>query len=60
MDGNERTSFVVAVTFLAMNGHELPRDDIVNTVSWLKLAGGEMDESAFAAWLRAQIRPDSA
>ncbi|ACL62482.1 type II toxin-antitoxin system death-on-curing family toxin [Methylobacterium nodulans] len=57
IDGNKRTSFVVTLLFLHMNGFVLtaPQSDRVTT--WLSIAAGEMDEAAIAAWLRANTRP---
>ena len=51
LDGNKRAAYVVAVTFLALNGVTCAPDgaDIVNTLT--ALAAGELTEEAFAAWL---------
>ena len=56
-DGNKRTSFVVCLTFLAVNGAELLVDDDANIATWLALAEGSLDETALADWLRARMRP---
>ena len=53
VDGNKRTGFLAAYTFLALNGQELyaPEADAVATV--LDLAAGKIDEAQFSAWLKA-------
>ena len=56
-DGNKRTSFVVCLTFLALNGAELLVDDAGNIATWLALAEGSLDEATLADWLRARMRP---
>ncbi|MDP2810163.1 MAG: type II toxin-antitoxin system death-on-curing family toxin [Rhodocyclaceae bacterium] len=53
IDGNKRTAFVCVELFLAMNGHDLKATDADCVLTMLAVAVGEMDESAFAAWLRA-------
>lgn len=57
LDGNKRTAWVVAETFLLKNGYELiARDeDGVNTM--LAVADGTMSEPELAVWFRAYIRP---
>ena len=55
-DGNKRTSFVVCVTFLALNGAELPIDDDAYIATWLVLADGSLDETALADCPRARMR----
>jgi death-on-curing protein len=50
VDGNERTAFIVSVTFLRLNGLQLiaPKEDRVLTF-W-KLAAGEISETELAVW----------
>jgi len=57
VDGNKRTGFLAAYTFLALNGWRLiaPEASVVATV--LAVASGEIDEAEFAAWLKVQSRP---
>ena len=55
-DGNKRTSFVVCLTFLALDGAALSVDDEANIATWLGLAEGSLDEAALADWLRARMR----
>ncbi len=54
-DGNKRTAFVCTELFLALNGYDLTADDVSCVTTMLSLAAGEIDEAAFAAWLRAHI-----
>lgn len=50
-DGNKRAAYVVAVTFLELNGVAChpPQPEIVETM--VRLAEGTMSEADFAAWL---------
>jgi death-on-curing protein len=57
IDGNKRTAFVCTELLLALNGMELFADDLACVVTMLAVAAGEMDEAAFASWLRASSRP---
>ena len=56
IDGNKRTGFVVAVTFLECNGWHLEASEVDATVCTLALAAGEMSESAYAEWLKANSK----
>jgi death-on-curing protein len=59
-DGNKRIAFVVAAVFLALNGHELEAAEPEVVSVMLALAAGELDEPAFAAWIRARtVRSES-
>jgi death-on-curing protein len=57
IDGNKRTAFVSAATFLYDHGHDLDADDAETVRAVLELAAGRMGAAAFAAWLRARARP---
>lgn len=57
IDGNKRTAFVCTELFLALNGRELTADDASCVATTLALAAGDLDEAAFAAWLRAHTAP---
>ncbi len=57
IDGNKRTAFVCTELFLELNGLELTADDLSCVTTMLAVAKGALDEHAFAAWLRARIRP---
>lgn len=53
IDGNKRTAFVAAEVFLELNGMVLAASDGECVLTMLRLAAGEIEEDAFAAWLRA-------
>lgn len=57
VDGNKRISFVACLTFLRLNGFDLPPDDDANIATWLALASGDLSEPGLASWLRARILP---
>ncbi|MEY4691511.1 MAG: hypothetical protein RIT19_1836 [Verrucomicrobiota bacterium] len=56
MDGNKRAGFVVAVTFLQLNGWCLEAGEADAVLRTLALAAGEMSEGDYAAWLKANSR----
>jgi len=56
IDGNKRTGFVIGVLFLEMNGYRLTASEEDATQAVLGLAAGTLDEAAFAAWLRANVK----
>ena len=53
VDGNKRTGFIVAATFLDVNGWELAATEESVVVNTLAMAAGELDEAGYAAWLKA-------
>ena len=55
VDGNKRTSLVVAELFLALNGAALSASDSELVVTWLALASGEIEEGELAGWLRERM-----
>ena len=57
VDGNKRTGFMSAYVFMAENGLRLtvPEAEVVHIVTLL--AASELDEAAFAAWLREHGEP---
>lgn len=55
VDGNKRTAFAAAAVFLYDHGHDIETDAAAAVQSMLDLSAGDMTESAFATWLRAQI-----
>lgn len=57
LDGNKRTAWVVAETFLLKNGYELIARDQDGVTTMLAVADGSMPEQEFAIWLRTYIRP---
>jgi len=56
VDGNKRTAFVAVELFLALNGFELSAGDADCVLTMLAVAAGDLDELAFAAWIRAHAR----
>ena len=59
IDGNKRTAFVAVELFLDLNGFGLTADDAGCVLTMLALAAGQMDEAAFARWLRQHRRKES-
>lgn len=57
IDGNKRTAFVCTELFIELNGAHLMADDADCVRIMLALAAGEIEEAAFAAWLRAHVVP---
>jgi death-on-curing protein len=55
-DGNKRTGFLAAVLFLELNGFRFVASEVDVVIQTLALAASEIDERAFAAWLRANVR----
>lgn len=56
IDGNKRTGYVAAELFLALNGYAMTASDESATLTTLALAAGDLDEAAFAAWLRRHLQ----
>lgn len=54
-DGNKRTAWILARLFLLDNGVKLRFDPIEAVRAVERLAGSEMSETDFAAWLRARV-----
>ena len=57
LDGNKRTAWVVAETFLLKNGYELVASDRDGVTTMLAVADGKMSETELALWFRTYIRP---
>ena len=57
VDGNKRAAFLAVGLFLAVNAHRLHATQAEATLTMLAVAGGEMDENAFAQWIRDHIQP---
>jgi len=55
IDGNERTAWVLARLFLALNGHDLrfPAEEAIGMM--LSLASGALAEEQVAAWFRSRL-----
>jgi len=57
IDGNKRTAFASVETFLQLNGRRLRAPDEACILQMLLLAAGEIDEVAYANWIRAHLTP---
>ncbi|MBY6058260.1 type II toxin-antitoxin system death-on-curing family toxin [Leisingera daeponensis] len=57
VDGNKRTAFVTAVTFLRLNGYQFRPDPVEGVRMMEDLATGDVDEARFAQWLTAGMQP---
>ena len=57
VDGNKRTAFLAAYTFLGLNGLDLHAPEAEAVVMTLGLAAGEIDEDGYAAWLGDRSQP---
>ena len=57
LDGNKRTSLVVAELFLALNGVELVAGDAESVTTFLQLAAGDLTEDALAEWIEKHSVP---
>ena len=57
VDGNKRAAFLAAGLFVLLNGKRLRATQVDATRTVLALAAGELDEAAFAAWLRTHLQP---
>jgi len=53
LDGNKRTSLVVAELFLDLNGCELIATDVECVTTFLQLAAGDLTEEQLAEWIAA-------
>ncbi|GGE28293.1 death on curing protein [Gemmobacter megaterium] len=58
VDGNKRTAFVAAFTFLRLNGHPLRPEPLAGVRMMENLASGNVTEKDFAEWLRTLEAPD--
>ncbi len=56
IDGNKRTAFVAVELFLVLNGFDLLASDADCVLTMLAVAAGELDEAAFAAWIRTNSK----
>jgi death-on-curing protein len=57
VDGNKRTGFLAAYTFLYINGWELAASEVEAAVVTLTLAAGNMAEAEFSEWLKKESNP---
>jgi death-on-curing protein len=56
IDGNKRTGFVVGVLFLELNGYRFVASEEDAAQAVLSLAAKTLEETAFAAWMRANVK----
>jgi death on curing protein len=56
MDGNKRTSLVIAELFLSLNGIELTASNEAVVITWLKLAAGDISEIGLEDWITKNSR----
>lgn len=52
IDGNKRTGFMVAYTFLTRNGLEFVASESVAAAAVIALAANELTEAQFSDWLK--------
>ena len=57
VDGNKRAAFLAVGLFLALNGQRLTATQVEATQAILAVASGDLDEPAFAQWLREHSAP---
>src|SRR5687767_9792205 len=57
VDGNKRTGFLAAYTFLDRNGLKLTATEVDATITTLALAASELSEEQYAEWLAANAVP---
>ncbi len=57
IDGNKRTGFMVAYTFLTRNGIRFAAHEAAAAAAVLALAAREMGEAEFAVWLKRSSKP---
>lgn len=56
VDGNQRTAWLLAATFLDLNGYDVDAQMSDALQAMLALAAGAIADEAFAAWLGARLR----
>lgn len=57
VDGNKRTAFVTAVTFLRLNGYSFRPAPVEGVRMVEDLASGQVSEADFARWLSSGMSP---
>ena len=57
LDGNKRSGFLTAYTFLEANGVEFSGTEEEVVIQTLALAAGDIRSKDYAAWLRASCKP---
>jgi death-on-curing protein len=56
VDGNKRTGFAIGIAFLELNGCVFQATEEEGTQAVLALAAGDLDETGYAEWLRANTK----
>ena len=56
VEGNKRTGFATGIAFLLLNGFVFQATEEDATRAVLALAAGDLDETAYAAWLRSNVK----
>jgi len=56
LDGNKRTGFMAAATFLEVNGLEFTATEADVVIATLALADRKMSEKEYSAWLHANSK----
>jgi death-on-curing protein len=56
VDGNKRTGFILGVLFLELNGYLFIATEEAAAQTVMGLAAGTLNEAAFSAWLRANVK----
>jgi len=56
-DGNKRAAFLAVGLFLALNGQRLVATQADATLTVFAVAAGELDDVAFADWIRTHTQP---
>ncbi|MGB0160226.1 MAG: type II toxin-antitoxin system death-on-curing family toxin [Thalassovita mediterranea] len=57
VDGNKRTAFVTALTFLRLNGYSFRPSPLEGVRMMEDLASGHVNEADFAKWLSDAMKP---
>lgn len=57
VDGNKRTAYVTALTFLRLNGLRVEASQTEKYETFIRLAAGELREVELADWFRVNARP---
>lgn len=55
IDGNKRTTLVIALTFLRVNGYTIRSTQHENYIAFLSLAEGDLSEEQLADWLKSKM-----
>lgn len=56
LDGNKRTGFMMAATFLEINGWQVTATEESVVQQTVALASGALSESGYAGWLKANCK----